>query len=109
MSEQRPQITLPDFTVMFCRHCLEPLRITWPAGAGLAALGLLNAFLEDPRAIAATGGDVAKIPEAMTRVRPVCEWIGRKKASEVIQAALDGKCYGHNGAPPEPDPTTPHP
>lgn len=106
---KRPEVILPDFKVMFCAHCLEPLRITWPAGAGLAALGLLNAVLEDDRAVVATGGDVANIPPFMESVRPVCEWVGRKKASEVIQAALDGKCYGHKGNPHTPDAATPHP
>jgi hypothetical protein len=103
-----PQVTLPDFPVMFCGHCLEPLRVTWPAGAGLAALGLFNAFLEDDRSLVLTEGKIENVNAAMTKVRPVCEWIGRKKTREVIQAALDGECYGHK-TPPQPDPSTPHP
>ena len=103
-----PQVTLPDFPVMVCGHCLEPLRLTWPAGAVLAALGLFNAFLEDDRALVLTEGKIENVNAAMTKVRPVCEWIGRKKTREVIQAALDGKCYGHK-TPPQPDPSTPHP
>lgn len=105
----RPQVTLPDFTVLFCAHCLEPMRETWPAGAGLAALGMFNAFLEDPRALIMTEQKVENVPAVMNRVRPVCEWLGRKKTREVIQLALDGKCYGHSGSPPAPDPKTPHP
>lgn len=108
MSEN-PQITLPEFPVMFCGHCLEPMRVGWPVGAGLAALGLFHAFLEDDRALVLTGGNVENTNAAMQSVRPVCEWIGRKKTRLVIQAALDGKCYGHEGKPPLPDPATPHP
>ncbi len=104
-----PQIVLPEFTVMFCPICMEPLRPAWPKGAGLAAVGMFNAFLEDVRTRSLIAGDVERAPAAMIRVKPVCEWLGRTKSSEVIQAALDGKCYGHKGPPPIPDPGPPSP
>ncbi len=59
----RPTVMLPEFPVMFCAECLEPLRVAWPAGAGLAAIGMFNAFLEDPRALILTDQLLKRIPK----------------------------------------------
>lgn len=94
MSGQRPLVKLPDFPVLFCARHLHPLKAAWPAGAGLAALGLFNAFQADERAIRRSCGRVEKLPKIMQQVKPVCCWLSLGVAEEVIQLALDGKCYG---------------
>jgi hypothetical protein len=83
----------------WCSRHLEPFRATWPAGMGMAMIGLLNATVRDERIQARTGGKVENLQRAFDEVKPLCCFVGDPIVHEVVQMALDGKVYGEASHP----------
>jgi hypothetical protein len=93
MSEERPLIIMPEWRVLFCAKHDKPLKEAWPAGCAIATIGIFNAFQQDARAFDMMVGDIRNAPACMKRVKPVCCWLSKGVAEQVVQLALDGKPY----------------
>ena len=91
MTDETPMVEL-DWSNWCPRH-LAPLRPNWPAGAGLAMLGMFNAAVSDKRIQAACDGDVKNLANVMRIIRPVCCYLGEGMADRIIAEALAGRVW----------------
>jgi hypothetical protein len=82
---------------MWCSRHLVPLKEAWPKGAGLAMLGLFNAFAADPRIVTAAHGKVGELPLVINAYKPLCCFVGDEVMAEVTRLALEGTIYGESG------------
>lgn len=88
----KPQINL-DFRIHWCPRHLEPFRIGWPGGAGVAMVRLAEAALSDERIAAAaphTADGQAKaesLDAVLLEYSPLCCFVGEEKM-QVIYAEV---------------------
>lgn len=84
-----PEMPPLDLTwdVMWCRRHLEPYRAEWPTGAAIAMIMLFTEAMKMPAIRDAAGGDVAKLPAALERFKPVCCFVDHQVIADIYAAS----------------------
>lgn len=87
-----PPIVL-DWQVMWCGRHLEPYRVRWPLGAGVAMMRLFYAAQAMPAVQDAANRDPAHLMAALARFAPICCFVG----GDVLEAIYAETVPGRSG------------
>lgn len=90
MSDQSPEVEL-DFKTHWCPHHLEPFRVGWPGGAGVAMVMLFQAMVDDvtfvermPRNLDGKAKTEA-LDAALREHAPLCCWLGDERMEAIYK------------------------